>query len=105
MSRAEIKWAWAAGLFEGEGCVTRCGAGPILQIRMCDEDVLLRFQEIVGGAVYGPYKTKQGGGRAPARWRKHYYWYAGGPLAREIAGRFFWYMGRRRSEKMRKVFK
>lgn len=56
MNEAEI--AWAAGLFEGEGCVSvfptgsgRSGVHLILQ--STDHDVLERFQEVVGvGTIY-----------------------------------------------------
>lgn len=43
--------AWAAGLFEGEGCITLSGASrsPRLKISMTDADVVLRFARIVGG--------------------------------------------------------
>jgi hypothetical protein len=57
--------AWAAGIYEGEGT---CGAykerdtnhySARIAINMNDEDVLLKFCEIVGvGKVYGPYKRK-----------------------------------------------
>jgi hypothetical protein len=50
--------AWAAGLFEGEGCISY-GERPSrrLMLRLCstDEDVVQRFREIVGvGSIYGP---------------------------------------------------
>lgn len=35
---------WAAGLFEGEGCLTRAGDTWQLRIKMTDLDVLQRFQ-------------------------------------------------------------
>ncbi len=48
--------AWAAGLFEGEGCITRCNGRPRLSLRMTDEEAVRRFAEVVGvGKVYGPY--------------------------------------------------
>jgi len=49
----QVEIAWAAGLFEGEGCITwqkranRRGC-PVLQIRMTDEDVLRKFCKVVG---------------------------------------------------------
>jgi hypothetical protein len=54
--------AWAAGLFEGEGCITRRqGVQTNLVMTMTDEDVVRRFHAIIGhGKVYGPYKTKTG---------------------------------------------
>ncbi len=50
--------AWAAGLFEGEGCITigRSTSDiiyPRLQLAMNDEDIVRRFHSIVGvGTVY-----------------------------------------------------
>lgn len=56
--------AWAAGLFEGEGCFStrHCGSDRSLvaRLKMTDEDVVRRFFEIVQvGNVTGPY-TKVG---------------------------------------------
>jgi hypothetical protein len=46
-------FAWAAGLFEGEGCITdntnQHGLKyPYLRLCMKDEDVVRKFQEVVG---------------------------------------------------------
>jgi hypothetical protein len=61
--------AWAAGLFEGEGSITMCGRYVHLQLKSTDEDVVVRFHEVVGcGSVYGPYSYNQPDGykRKPA---------------------------------------
>ena len=51
---------WAAGLFEGEGCITFNSRQPNLRkvyIAMTDKDVMERFVNIVGfGKLLGPYK-------------------------------------------------
>lgn len=49
--------AWAAGLFEGEGSITRHRRNETyLVLSMSDEDVVRRFCDIIGhGRVYGPY--------------------------------------------------
>jgi hypothetical protein len=48
--------AWAAGLFEGEGCLTITGGkAPTVQAILAtnDEDVINRFRRIVGfGKIY-----------------------------------------------------
>lgn len=70
MTDCEI--AWAAGLFEGEGCITICKreCRPTARINMTDEDVIRRFHAIVGiGKVYGPYQSA--GNRKP-----YWTWYA-----------------------------
>lgn len=63
MNREEL--AWAAGLFDGEGC-TRTAQGPRRQymkawltVSQNDRQVLDRFQAAVGvGKVYGPYAAR-----------------------------------------------
>lgn len=45
---------WAAGLFEGEGCITHTGRPhstlvPKLVVCLTDYDILMRFQAVVGG--------------------------------------------------------
>ncbi len=61
--------AWAAGLFEGEGCITKNGNSPALRLNSTDEETVIRFQRIIGaGAVYGPYQynSRDGSERKPA---------------------------------------
>lgn len=60
----EVEIAWAAGLFEGEGCVARQphhkvnGSGTydyvsyVLKVAMTDEDVIHKLQRVLGGKVY-----------------------------------------------------
>jgi hypothetical protein len=50
---------WAAGLFEGEGCLSinhlAVSDYPSVWLRMTDEDVVRHFAETIGfGAIYGP---------------------------------------------------
>jgi hypothetical protein len=56
-SEKDISLAWAAGLFEGEGCISvnsRAGGGKrfvrqwILELSSCDADVVHRFASTVG---------------------------------------------------------
>jgi hypothetical protein len=59
----ESEIAWAAGLFEGEGCITH-SHGLVLRLKSTDEDVIARFCEIVGaGDIYGPYWNRYADGR------------------------------------------
>ncbi len=54
-----ILWAWAAGLFEGEGSVNRRRYGYSITVSMTDRDVLLRFYTALEcGRLYGPYQPK-----------------------------------------------
>lgn len=52
---SEQEFAWAAGLFEGEGCIhypVKEG-GPQLSLAMTDEDVVRRFAATIGiGKIY-----------------------------------------------------
>lgn len=67
--------AWAAGLYDGEGCVSSTGTGAqavVGQSSSSDEapEVLVRFQRAVGaGKINGPYLR-------PNR-RPHYRWTLG----------------------------
>lgn len=62
-SREEI--AWAAGLFEGEGCISQGRGILVLRLNSTDEETPLRFCRIVqGGTVYGPYRNTQRDGYA-----------------------------------------
>lgn len=48
--------AWAAGLFEGEGCRTANRGKPRLQLKMVHEESVRRFRDALEvGKVYGPY--------------------------------------------------
>ena len=61
----EVEAAWAAGIFEGEGCfgVYPNGGGywkPVTKVEMTDEDVVGRFHALTGfGNVYA--KAGRGG--------------------------------------------
>lgn len=56
--------AWAAGLFEGEGTVTRCGGVPRLALKMTDLPIVRRFADVIQFGVllgpYGPYERPDG---------------------------------------------
>ena len=53
---ATIELAWAAGFFDGEGCITLSRGLPTLSIAQVDREVLDRFKRAVGpGSVNGPY--------------------------------------------------
>jgi hypothetical protein len=61
-TRAE-EIAWAAGLFEGEGCVTEIDGRFTLALNNTDEEVVRRFEEIVRlGRIYGPYENSSSDG-------------------------------------------
>ena len=95
----ETDIAWAAGLFEGEGCIglnrTNGRSYPQLQINLTDADVIRRFQRIVGGTLNGPYST-QG---HKDRW----VWAANGLHARRVLATLAPFLGERRTARMAEV--
>lgn len=63
---------WAAGLFEGEGCIAlRKGkAGGVLILRMTDQDIVERFARIAGcGRIHGPLATAKPHHKPNYEWR------------------------------------
>jgi hypothetical protein len=62
----ESQIAWCAGIYEGEGSLSRySNSSPALRVQMCDGDVLERFQAIMGGRLSGPYTDAKRPGRKP----------------------------------------
>lgn len=84
--------AWAAGIFEGEGTVTkgRDRPGWWLAVRMTDEDIIRQLAVVLGGMVYGPYDPDDGV-RKPV-----WVWKVGGPGAERVARLLYPYLGERR---------
>lgn len=75
----DIELAWAAGFWDGEGCVTFTTNGvsgkiyPQINISQADPEVLERFKRAVGGIgnIHGPYPTKY------AAWSDMFYYRVG----------------------------
>ena len=88
-------YAWAAGLFEGEGCIATEYAGYVrLMVSMTDEDVVKRMREAVGGSVSGPHVQ---GVRADGHIRKPIWrWTASGSRARSLLILWWPWLGWRR---------
>ena len=70
---SEIDIAWAAGLFEGEGCLSQRKGDDrwCLEILMTDKDVLEKFADLLGLTINGPYETKNTRGTG-VKWKDHY---------------------------------
>jgi hypothetical protein len=49
---------WAAGLFEGEGCIYKRKHGASLKLEMTDKDVIEMFEEVFPG---GKWSDRQRG--------------------------------------------
>lgn len=63
--------AWAAGLFEGEGCTSFTNKGGVmLRVVTTDTDVLARFHKEVGfmGAIHGPREKREPHHKPQWRW-------------------------------------
>lgn len=94
--RAEI--AWAAGIFEGEGCIYQ-GTGVGLVINMTDKDVLERFAAIVGvGRIRGPIAGQK------ANHKSFWEWRVGRQADREaVLLAFMPWLGQRRRDKAERM--
>lgn len=102
-------WAWAAGLFEGEGSaicrpVSRRRPKDVqrrLQIPLCDRDVLDRFALVVGAGKVRPVKDR-GPTRTGKRHRPMFIWTCSrwSDIER-ICDRFLRYMGSRRTTQIK----
>lgn len=94
--------AWAAGLFEGEGCITISGKPPhgrrvVLELGMTDEDVVRKFGAIMGvGHVGGPYHPRT----RPLHHKSHWRWtVTGGKQAQAVLAALWPFLCSRRQAK------
>jgi hypothetical protein len=101
--REEI--AWAAGLFEGEGCIDctrrkyrdKVYVTPRLQLSMTDEEVVRKFHETLGcGRVNGPYRSR-------LSTRPYWRWAAHGKETRVVLDVFLPFLSGRRRAKAEEV--
>jgi hypothetical protein len=97
-------YEWAAGLFEGEGCVSVFEEGKVssgrkvvgIRLNLTDEDTILELKRVAGGLVNGPYTFKTKPNSKP--------WWSWSINRAEPAYEFLCrirpYMGKRRKEKI-----
>lgn len=106
----EAEIAWAAGLFEGEGCINygtsmRRGREITrrrLNLEMKDEDVVRRFADVVGAGHIRPSKRRNRINRE--NHHDIYIWECGRWAdAARILHQFLPYLGERRSAKAREM--
>lgn len=86
--------AWAAGVFEGEGCIS-CSAGKNdihACVAMTDEDIVRRFQGVVGLGSIGIQKRTDRQHRKPM-WR----WQVDGDNAETVVRMLLPHLGKRRT--------
>lgn len=92
--------AWAAGLFEGEGCITHIqrrptsGLYPVLQLSMTDFDVVQRFMGILGSHTQSIVKPRKEHHKPQLMWRT-----AKKTEVQRILSLFLPYFGQRRAYK------
>lgn len=99
-----VEIAWMAAIFEGEGYVQkpkpRSGglnnnSGLKIKIKMCDRDVLERFQRYAGcGCVSGPFSAMREG------WKQTHEYTVQGPLAYALLVSFWGWLGVRRRDQI-----
>ena len=88
--KTDVDVAWAAGLFEGEGCIHNRGSHSIaVSISMTDLDVLEKLSGIYGGKVT-PLKVRE------EHWKPSWIWYLYGMNAKNFLEDVMPYLGSRR---------
>ena len=94
----EQEFAWAVGIFEGEGSFILGGAKrwPALQMKlgMTDEDVIHKASAILGLVVTGPYAQRPLPDGRPSK--PMFRATKGGPIARAMIRKMLPYLGSRR---------
>lgn len=91
-------FAWAAGLFEGEGCITISGGAPRLKLNSTDQDVVERFYGIVGLGQVREERTYARG------WKRQWEWYTGaGESVSSVLELLMPYFGARRYGRAKEI--
>lgn len=71
-------WAWAAGLFDGEGCVhfqKSTNNRPVLKLAMTHRKTVERFGAVVGVAFKLYMHSQATARRSQRHWKPVYAWY------------------------------
>jgi hypothetical protein len=98
VTQRQVDVAWAAGVFEGEGCISfttyKDKKYPRLSVGMTDKDIVERFVAIVGfGSVSGPKQQKP-------HWKPRYDWQVCNRTeVQRILSMFLPWLGNRRAYK------
>jgi hypothetical protein len=72
IARADLEIAWAAGLYEGEGCCTMGSNGyPRMLLGMCDKEPVERFGAALG---FGCIRFDDSAPKKNPKWRPKYIW-------------------------------
>lgn len=93
--------AWAAGVFEGEGCITHHTGRLAVTVKNTDHWLVSRFLSAVGiGKVYGPYENRC---RDAYKRKVFWVWMAFEDDAREVIGALSPWLSPRRLERAREL--
>lgn len=97
-----VDLAWAAGIFEGEGCISKQGKSPRCSVSMSDEDVVRRLQSTLGiGSIH---KTPRS--HIKSTYKDLWTWTAGGfPSTLYVVGLLWRWLGERRRNKAEEILK
>lgn len=94
-----VRIAWAAGIFEGEGSIYVATKGkykyPRLQVKMSDEDIVIRFRNAVEcGKIY------EHKGKKPSYYKTQHYWQLTNlDEVKKVISLFWEFLGPRRRRK------
>lgn len=90
---------WLAGILEGEGCFTMQPTSPRIQLKMCDEDIIIKARSLMQEDSRIFIIPAEGNRKTSYRISIH------GIRAIEWMMTLYPLMGRRRKEKIREVVK
>jgi hypothetical protein len=88
------EFAWAAGLFEGEGSISGSSGRLDVRVKMTDEPIVRHFASVMEcGKVYGPYNYEY---RDGSKRKPHWVWVATGYEGFEVLQILWPWLGDRR---------
>lgn len=92
MNREDV--AWLAGIIEGEGCFTHSGTTITVQLKMTDEDVVRRCQQIAG---VGVFSVKGRSASTLPHYKQVFQWTSAGAEAMQVITLVRPFLGERRA--------
>lgn len=88
----DVHIAWAAGLFEGEGCISDHGRGFRCSVEMTDKDIITRLQSLFPGPSVAS--------RVREQWKETWTWRINkADDVRNFLSKILPYLGDRRAHK------
>lgn len=93
---SDVETAWLAGLFEGEGCLTRHNSGWSMKVCMTDADVIQRVQDVTECGTFLALANRRGNRKPTYRWT-----ISNREQIKSLVDQMLPLMGERRSARMR----